>query len=348
MTGCFGVEIVVDRRQILVLVRRLLRDVDAPQVADAGPGVRLLADADVELAVRHDRRGDDVVARSPPAAGLNSDFLGLQSNFQSSFARLRLEAVQPAVAAGEDHFLDAVDLGRGRVAPLPVHDVRAGQIALPGDLAALLVDGQEARGVRRCASLPVFDVHAVGGHDVHQIAEDQRRAVGEAAFQAAGVDPEVLDHVQRPDDLALALGGGVAGHVGTNQLAAVADVIEPVAVHGRRRGDARRRSASMSRCRACRGRSATGTRRRPRGSTSRRPCRRRWPGRAACRCWSRRRSGRRRPTGRRRRCRRGRPPLDALLLVLFDAPRVRNVLFDRIGHVALDRPAEHRAVVGRR
>ncbi len=38
-------------------------------------------------------------------------------------------------------------------------------------------------------------------------------------------------------------------------------------------------------------------------------------------------------------------PLDVLLLLLFDAPRIRHVLFERVGDVALDGPAEHGAVV---
>ena len=41
-------------------------------------------------------------------------------------------------------------------------------------------------------------------------------------------------------------------------------------------------------------------------------------------------------------------PFHVFFLVPFDAPRIRNVLFDRIGHVARDRAAEHRAVVGGR
>jgi len=44
-----GVEVVLDRRQVQILVGRLLGDVDAPQVADAVAVVGLVAGGDVEL-----------------------------------------------------------------------------------------------------------------------------------------------------------------------------------------------------------------------------------------------------------------------------------------------------------
>src|SRR5262249_19754020 len=164
---------------------------------------------------------------------LEFGLLGVAIELPEQVALLRLEAVQPAVAAGEDHFLDAVDLGRGRVAPGAVHDVRPGQIAAPDDVAGLLVHRDEAGRVGVLRLLVVL-VNAVRRDGVHEIVDDQRRSAGDAPLQAAGPDFEVLDHVQGPDDLALARRAGVAGRVGADQLAAVADVINPVAVHARR------------------------------------------------------------------------------------------------------------------
>src|SRR5262249_38310411 len=58
-----GVEVVLDRREILILVFGLLGDVDAPQVADALFVFGVLADADVQLVLPHYRRRDKIAAR---------------------------------------------------------------------------------------------------------------------------------------------------------------------------------------------------------------------------------------------------------------------------------------------
>src|SRR5207245_1914019 len=54
-----------------------------------------------------------------------------------------LEAVQPAVAAGEDDLLLAADHGHGRVRPLPFDDAFAGEVAGPCQGAGVLAQGDE-------------------------------------------------------------------------------------------------------------------------------------------------------------------------------------------------------------
>ena len=88
--------------------------------------------------------------------------VGIAVELPDQLAGRRLEAVEPAVAAGEDDLRLAVDLGVGRVGPLAFDDLVAGQVVLPGELAGLLVDGDEARRLgrrrlcpRRRAPLPV-------------------------------------------------------------------------------------------------------------------------------------------------------------------------------------------------
>src|SRR5262249_43508185 len=141
--GSLGVPVVIDRRDVALLTR-----VDAPEVTGgAGPptAVRGRADADVDLAVVPHRRGDEVVALSAVRAAV---LFRAAIELPDHLARVGLQAVQPGVAAGEDHLPLAVDLGVGRVAPLAVNDVLAGGVVLPQQFAALAVQGDDARGVR--------------------------------------------------------------------------------------------------------------------------------------------------------------------------------------------------------
>src|SRR5262249_16987560 len=63
------------------------------------------------------------------------------------------------------------------------------------------------------------------------VLEDQRRADGRAALEAAGVDPQLLDHVELPEDLP-------PGRLGADQFAGVGDVVEAPALHHGRRDEA--------------------------------------------------------------------------------------------------------------
>src|SRR5262249_7657726 len=62
-----GVEVILYRREVLVLVLRLLGDVDAPQVSDAFFMFGVLADADVQLVLPDHRRRNEVTARGTGA-----------------------------------------------------------------------------------------------------------------------------------------------------------------------------------------------------------------------------------------------------------------------------------------
>src|SRR5207247_823011 len=80
--------------------------VDAPQVPDALEVFRILAGADVDLAVVHDRRGDEI-ALGAFAAELVNRILRIGVELPDHLAGLRFEPIEPTVAAGKDHGRDA-------------------------------------------------------------------------------------------------------------------------------------------------------------------------------------------------------------------------------------------------
>src|SRR5262249_31774840 len=121
--------------------------VDAPEVPDPLEVLRVLAGADENLLLVNDPRADEGAPRTL-AAGLILRVLRVGVELPDLLARLRLEAVDPPVAAREDHLRLPLDYAVCRVGPLAVHDVPAGQVALPDDLATLPAQAQEARGLR--------------------------------------------------------------------------------------------------------------------------------------------------------------------------------------------------------
>ena len=112
---CRRIEVIVNRRHVA-----LLGDIDAPKMPHALFVLRILADADVELVVMHNRRGNEVVAcplRSQDIEG----FLGVAIKLPDEGAGRRLEGVDPTVAAGENNLAFAVHLGIDGARPLAVH-----------------------------------------------------------------------------------------------------------------------------------------------------------------------------------------------------------------------------------
>ena len=90
--------------------------IDAPQDADAFAVLGILAGAEVDLVVVDDRRADDVVPRAA-AAEFQNRVLGVgvelpQQLRLAVLALVGLEAVEPAVAAAEDHLRHAADARR--------------------------------------------------------------------------------------------------------------------------------------------------------------------------------------------------------------------------------------------
>ena len=92
-----------------------------------------------------------------------------------SAAGLGQEAVEPAVAAGKDRLRHAAEHGEGRRRPLAVQNVPARRVVGPDQLAGVLVQGDEARGVGG-GNLLVRLVDAVGGADQQQVAGRRDRA----------------------------------------------------------------------------------------------------------------------------------------------------------------------------
>ena len=122
-----------------------LRRVNRIQVAGALGRFRVIAGREVHRIAADYGCGHDARLRTA-AADLPDRVLRVQVEFPEWLARGRLERVTPAVAAGEDHLrLASDDPVRGR-GPLAVQNAAAGVIALPDDLAGLLIDSDERRG----------------------------------------------------------------------------------------------------------------------------------------------------------------------------------------------------------
>src|SRR5262249_28073161 len=145
--GSLRVKVIADRRDVVLLrlgadPRRPL-EIDAPEMANTLFVLRILADADVEPVLMDDRGRQEIAARAGAAEPIDR-FLGVAIEFPDQLAGLRLEGIQPTVAAREDDLRRTCYLRVDGVRPLPVHDLLAGSAALPGHFARLLVQGKEA------------------------------------------------------------------------------------------------------------------------------------------------------------------------------------------------------------
>src|SRR5574341_1268659 len=85
-----------------------LRCIDGPKMADAFAVLRILAEADVDFVVVNYRRGDEITFGAG-AAELVNRIGRIAIEFPNQFARLRLERIKNAVAAGENHLRHTVD-----------------------------------------------------------------------------------------------------------------------------------------------------------------------------------------------------------------------------------------------
>ena len=220
------------------------RRVERPEVADTLAVLGVLAHADVDAVVEDHRRGDDVVLGTAGTQGVHAA-LGVGVELPEQLAALGLEGIDPAVAAAEHDLGPALHDPVGRVRPVAVDDVLAGKVALPDELARVLVEGDEARGPRRW-DVHVALVHAVRGGRVEEITYDQRRA----GRQVVGEHVQLPHHVELPDHVSVArilvlLGGDAfvlarlqAVGAEADDLGLVRGVVEPLAFHERRGADA--------------------------------------------------------------------------------------------------------------
>ena len=127
-----------------------------------------------------------------------------------------------------------------------MEDVLAGIVALPDELAVGFVDGDEGWGFGGRWRSVLF-VDAVAGAGENEVAADDGRARGEVV----GVDAELAHHVEDPDEVgvlfvlvpfvgqrAVVFVVVEAGGVGADELTAVADVVDAVALDAGVGGDA--------------------------------------------------------------------------------------------------------------
>ena len=171
--------------------------VDAPEVPDALAVLGILAHAHVELVLPDHTGRDDLVGGAPSAEDvLGSRRVGVE--LPEQLARLRLEAVEPAVAPWKDDLGPTFHDGVGRVRPRAVEDLGARRVVLPHECARLHVEGDEARGGRR-GDVDVAFVDAVAGRGEEQAVHHQRGA----DRKIVGEDVQLLDHVVFPDDVAV-------------------------------------------------------------------------------------------------------------------------------------------------
>src|SRR6266545_3337760 len=207
-------------RIVVVLCRRdiaFLGDIDAPEVPDAlaVAGLRRRPDADVHPVAVDDRSRYEIIALLLVLS------LGDRAaqELPDHVARLRLQAIEIAIAAGEDHLSLAIDLSPRGIAPLPVDDILAGQVVLPLEFAVLLVQGDDARRLPD-GHVPIV-VHAVRGDDVEGVADQQRCA----GVDDAGVNLQLLHHIVTPQRLAVL-------DVGADDDAGGSDEIEAAVLDG--------------------------------------------------------------------------------------------------------------------
>ena len=166
--------------------------------------LRVLAGAEIDLVVVDDGRADDVVPRAA-AAQLQDRVLGVDVELPEQLglavlALVGLEAVDPAVAAAEDHLRHAADDRDRGAGPLAVQDVLAGRVVGPIDLARVLVHRDEARRFRG-GNHDVRLIHAVAGVDEQDVAPARHRATAHVVLRRA----QLLHHVVRPDHVGLVL-----------------------------------------------------------------------------------------------------------------------------------------------
>ena len=244
------------RGQIGRVVRQLgahvaaFRGVDAPQVANALAVLGVLADGDVHHSFVDHRRGDDVVARAAAAEKHPDGVFGvgveLPQQLRSAVSIAgRVKAVDPAVAAGEDRLRLAPEHRIGRARPLPVQDVLARRGVGPQQLAGVLVEGDEARGVGR-GQVDVRLIEPVRGVHQQDVARGRNAATAHVVLRHA----QLAHHVEHPDDIRLDFGRVLftgdwsvvfavaeAFRVEAAHLAAAGDEPELLALHERRAAD---------------------------------------------------------------------------------------------------------------
>src|SRR5262249_22462871 len=186
-------------------------------MADAHLVFRILTDADVYLVVIDNRRGDEV-ATSAPAAQLVDGILGIAVELPDEFPCLRVEGMQPAIAAGKDDLRLTVHFPKSRTGPLAMHEqqaaihevleadrsfglafatldqVHARRIVAPGYLTRVLVENQETRRFR-IGDVDVSLIDAIARDNEELIADHQGRGAGEIMRENA----QLLHHVELPD-----------------------------------------------------------------------------------------------------------------------------------------------------
>ena len=204
-------------------------------MADAFAVLGIFADGDVHLAVVNHRRADDVVARGGRAERVERRLriaVELPEQLRVAFAVAGgIEAVEPAVAAAEDHLRLAAEHGVAGRRPLAVQDVGAGRLVGPEHLAGVLVEGHEARRVGG-GDVVVLDVDAVRRADEEHVAGGGDRAGGHVVLR----DAELLHHVEHPNDFGFVV--GVAVGVEAADFAAAGDEPEAIAFDERRAAEA--------------------------------------------------------------------------------------------------------------
>src|SRR4051794_664496 len=117
-------------------------------MTDAFEVLWVLPGADIDLAVMHDWCCDEI-ALCAFAAKHVERVLWIGVEFPDHLAGIRLEAVEPPIAAGEDHRCDPVKFGIRGIRPLTVHDAAARERTLPKELARRLVECDETGRIRR-------------------------------------------------------------------------------------------------------------------------------------------------------------------------------------------------------
>src|SRR6056297_1820596 len=185
--------------------------IDAPQVPFPFAVLGVLADSDVNQAVV-DRRCRNQIVASPFPTEYPLRFFRVAVELPEQlgfaiFSAIRLEAVQPAIATGEERLRHATEFGDRRTGPLSVQNVLARRSIRPEDFAGVFVQADKT-GCRRSGQVNVRFIQSIAGVDEQQIAVGGYRARAHVVLADA---ERLLHHVENPDDVGVPFVGGGQG-----------------------------------------------------------------------------------------------------------------------------------------
>ena len=148
------------------------RRINRPQMTNALAVFRVLPNADKNLVIVNNGRGNNRIARTAPAQ-LPHRVFGIAVKFPNQIAGFGIQRINPAIAAGTDHLRLAIDNAISGIGPLPVQDIFTGIGFFPHQFPRIEINRKKAGRQRRRNSDMTF-IHAIGRDDKQEIARSHR------------------------------------------------------------------------------------------------------------------------------------------------------------------------------